>query len=333
MSYNFVVTQTPLRISFAGGGTDFEAFYRQEGGQVVSTTIDKFVYVTVKRHDKFLNPESYRLNYFESEHVHHVSEIKNNIIRGVLNFLEFEDPLYVSTVADVPASSGLGSSSAFAVGLLNAVHFLMGDRISLPQLAEEACHIEIELLKNPIGKQDQYATACGNLNRIVFNRNGHINIENVGMTAMEIDGVFESLLFFSTNIHRSASSILQTQSQNTTSGLNFEHLRKIKEHSQSALEILRAGFDLDKFGDLLNETWEVKKRLAGSISTAEIDQWYDRAMAAGARGGKISGAGGGGYLMFVVPIEKQDAVRTALGDLIEVKMKYEPLGSRIIVAQ
>lgn len=333
MSYNFVVTQTPLRISFAGGGTDFEAFYLHEGGQVVSTTIDKFVYVTVKRHDKYLNPESYRLNYFESEHVNNVSEIKNNIIRGVLNFLKFEDPLYVSTVADVPAGSGLGSSSAFAVGLLNAVHLLRGNRVSLPQLAEEACHIEIDLLKNPIGKQDQYAAACGNLNRIVFETNGHINIENIGMKLSEIDFVFEHLLFFSTKISRSASSILQQQSQNTTSKANFDYLRKIKVHSQHAVELLRTKFDAQIFGSLLDETWKIKKKLTDNISNREIDIWYQKAIAAGALGGKISGAGGGGYLMFVVPHDKQPAVRAALSDLIEAKIKYEPLGSRVIVAQ
>ena len=201
MSLDFVVTQTPLRISFAGGGTDFKGYYVHESGEVVSTAINKFVYVTVKRHDNTLNPESYRLNYFETEHVDSIADIKNNIIRGVLRFLDFNDPLYISTVADVPANSGLGSSSAFAVGLLNALHQLNGDRISLPQLAEEACHIEIELLKSPIGKQDQYATACGSLNKIVFDKDGHVDIESIGINAKEIDVVFSNLLFFSTKYY------------------------------------------------------------------------------------------------------------------------------------
>lgn len=333
MPPNFVVTQTPLRISFAGGGTDLGAYSSVEGGQVVSTSIDKYVYVTVKRHDKFLNPEAYRLNYFDSEHVQHVADIKNNIIRGVLTFLSYDEPLYVSTVADVPASSGLGSSSAFAVGLLNAIHLLKGERISLPQLAEEACHIEIDLLGNPIGKQDQYATACGNLNRIVFNTDGHVYIENIGMNSIEIDSLFDNLLFFSTNITRSANEILSEQSTNTGKGTNFAHLREIKAHSQRAVELFRRGFDPAELGKLLDDTWAIKKRLSDKISSTDIDRWYAAAMAAGALGGKISGAGGGGYLVLVVPPHKQDAVRNALGDLVEASIRYEPLGSRVIVAQ
>ena len=331
--YDFIVTRTPLRISFAGGGTDFAPYYEKEGGQVVSTSIDKYVYVTVKRHDAELNPEFYRLNYFESEHVNHLSEIKNNIIRGVLTFLEFEDPLYISTVADVPASSGLGSSSAFAVGLLNAIHHLKGDLISLPQLAEEACHIEIDILQNPIGKQDQYATACGNLNRIVFNTDDRVYIENIGMDSTEIDKLFDNLMFFSTQVTRSANSVLAEQFKNTDKGVNFEHLREIKTHSQRAVELFRRGFDPLAFGALLDETWAVKKRLADKISSSDIDRWYSSARAAGALGGKISGAGGGGYLMLVVPPKKQVAVRLALGELVEARVRYEPLGSRVIVAQ
>lgn len=333
MSFNFVVTQTPLRISFAGGGTDFKSFYIEEAGQVISTAIDKYVYVTVKRHDNRLNPESYRLNYFESEHVNNIQEIKNNIIRAVLGFLEFDDPLYISTVADVPANSGLGSSSAFAVGLLNAVHTLKGDRISLPQLAEEACYIEIEHLKNPIGKQDQYATACGSLNRILFDTNDHVNIENVGMKSKEIEKVFDHLLFFSTKINRSASTILTQQSQNTDNKVNFDQLRKIKDHCERAVNLFRTQFDPYVFGALLDETWTTKKQLSDNISNSDIDRWYDLAIEAGALGGKLSGAGGGGYFLFVVTPEKKAEVRAALSELIEAHMKYEPLGSRVIVAQ
>jgi D-glycero-alpha-D-manno-heptose-7-phosphate kinase len=333
MSFNFVVTQTPLRISFAGGGTDFKAFFLQEAGQVVSTSINKYVYVTVKRHDSRLNPETYRLNYFESEHVNSINEIKNNIIRSILYFLNFDEPLYISTIADVPANSGLGSSSAFAVGLLNAIHTLQGDRISLPQLAEEACHIEIEYLKNPIGKQDQYATACGNLNRIIFGANDRVNIEDIGMNAREIETVFDNLLFFSTKINRSANSVLAQQFENTGKKVNFDHLRMIKSHSERVVEMFRSEFDAAEFGALLDETWQVKKRLSDNISNGDIDRWYDLAMAAGALGGKLSGAGGGGYFLFVVPPEKKTAVRSALSDLTEAHMKYEPLGSRVIIAQ
>lgn len=333
MSKDFVVTQTPLRISFAGGGTDFEDFYLQEAGQVVSTAINKFVYVTVKRHDNTLNPESYRLNYFASEHVNSISEIKNHIIRGTLSFLEFDDPLYISTIADVPAGTGLGSSSAFAVGLLNAIHVLKGERISLPQLAEEACHIEIELLKNPIGKQDQYATACGSLNKIVFNTDGHVNIENIGMNSSKLSAVFDHLLFFSINMSRSASDILTQQYSNTQRKINFDHLRQIKSHCQRTVEMFRTKFDAAKFGVLLDETWKIKKQLSNDISNDGIDRLYDIGIGAGAMGGKICGAGGGGYFMFVVPPEKKDAVRNGLIELTEAHMEYEPLGSRVIVAQ
>ncbi len=329
----FIVTQTPLRLSFAGGGTDLEEFFSKEDGQVVSTSINQFVYVTAKRHNNRLNPETYRLNYFASEHVDNIEDIKNNIIRETLKLLKFEDPIYVSTVADVPANSGLGSSSAFAVGLLHAVHLLKGEQVSLPQLAEEACQVEIELLGSPIGKQDQYATAIGGMNRIFFSRDGSVMLEPVRLASDAIRGIFSHFMMFSTRINRSANDILSQQASETRAGTNFSQLRLIKDHCARAAKILRTDFDPVEFGAILDETWRVKRTLSDGVSSSDIDRWYDAAMKAGALGGKICGAGGGGYLLLLVPGDKQPAVRSALQELVEANFSYEPLGSRVVVAK
>ncbi|PHR10158.1 MAG: GHMP kinase [Sulfitobacter sp.] len=333
MALDLVVTRTPLRLSFAGGGTDLEEFYRKDGGQVISTAINQFVYVTVKRHNKNLNPETFRLNYFDSEHVDSVDEIKNHIIREVLRFLDFDDPLYISTVADVPANSGLGSSSAFAVGLLNAIHLFKGEKVSVAQLAEEACEIEIGRLNNPIGKQDQYATAFGGLNRIVFREDGAVLMEPMRLTAKKVEEIFSNILIFSTKINRAASTVLYQQSQETKSGINFDRLRQIRDHCSQATDNFRNNFDPYVLGKILAETWAVKRTLSSQISNSDIDGWYDAARQAGAIGGKICGAGGGGYLMFIVPPGKQESVKAALPGLVEAPFKYEPLGTQLVVAR
>jgi D-glycero-alpha-D-manno-heptose-7-phosphate kinase len=209
----FVTTITPQRISFAGGGTDFPDFYLKNGGAVVSATIDKFVYVTVKRHSELFK-EKYRLSYSQTEHVDDIELIENDIARECLRFLNVDPPLFISTTSDLPVSSGLGSSSSFAVGLLLALHNLRGESVTAGQLAEEACHIEIEVLGKPIGKQDQYAAAFGGLNFYEFRKDGRVRVESLWNSRNDTQSIFDSSILFWTGVQRKAEDILSEQQRN-----------------------------------------------------------------------------------------------------------------------
>ena len=208
-----VTTITPQRISFVGGGTDLPSFYTNHGGGVISSAINQYVYVTVKQHSPLFD-EAYRLSYSKTEHAHTLDDIENSIARECLRLVHVEPPLYIATAADLPASSGLGSSSSFAVGLLNALHLLKGERVSPAQLAEEACEVEINILGNPIGKQDQYAAAFGGLNHIIFKESGRVEIDHLVLQNNLIDEIFENSLLIWTGIQRDASSILAKQNKN-----------------------------------------------------------------------------------------------------------------------
>lgn len=323
------MTRTPLRISFAGGGTDLPGFYRREYGAVLSTTIDKYLYVTVKRHGALFN-EGFRLNYSDTEHVQRLDDIKNHIARECLRLLRIEPPMYISTVADLPEFSGLGSSSSFAVGLLNALHVFRGERVSAGQLAEEASHVEIEVLKRPIGKQDHYAAAFGGLNVLCFLPDGHVTVEHQTLPGGTLQTLFEHLALFWTRIRRDASSVLREQQDNIDRKL--ELLRAMREDARTLQGLIRNGFDPLRFGQVLDATWALKRQLASGISNERIETWYRKAKEAGAVGGKICGAGGGGFLLLVIPPDRKDAVREALGDMEDTRIGYEPQGTRILVA-
>lgn len=325
-----VMVCTPLRLSFVGGGTDLPDFYRREGGSVFSTAIDKFVYVTVKRHGKLFD-ENYRLNYFNSEHAQSLSEIQNDIVRECLRFVPVDPPLYISTVADIPSSSGLGSSSAFAVGLLHALHVMRRDRISSAQLAEEACHIEIDVLGHPIGKQDQYAAALGGLNHINFNADGRVTVEPQRLSAEKVGRLFDHIMLFWTRMPRSANTILAEQ--RLAMPAKLENLRAMKDHCEQLREHLNRDGDVDaaKVGRILDATWNLKRDITGAISNHSIDGWYRKALDAGACGGKIVGAGGGGFLMLIVPPERQKRVAEALSELVQIDVDYEATGTRILI--
>jgi len=325
-----VMTCVPLRISFAGGGTDLAEYYRTGGGEVISTTIDKFVYITVKSHGA-LFPDRYRLNYFDSEHADTLDEIKNDIMRECLRLVPVDERLYISTIADIPTQSGLGSSSAFAVGLLYALHIKRGDRISLGQLAEEACQVEIDMLGHPIGKQDQYAAAFGGFNHFRFSPKGETTIKPLCLEADKVRSIFDHLMLFWTSITRSSADILTEQKNATLSGRNRQHLDRIREHCRKIGGLLDVGFEPQAFGRLLDETWTEKQGLASAISNDHINHWYDQAMQNGAFGGKICGAGGGGFLLLVVPPERQPAVRRALSELECVPIRYETTGARVLL--
>lgn len=324
-----VFTRTPLRVSFAGGGTDLSDFYEHDYGAVLSTAINKYIYVTVKRHGEVFD-EKIRLSYSRSESVATIDELQNNIARECLRFLQIEPPIYISTVGDLPASTGLGSSSSFAVGLLNALHAYRGERVSAGQLAEEASYIEIEVLKQPIGKQDQYAAAFGGLNFLRFSPGGGVTVEPVRVKNGTLKHLFSYCMIFWTGHQRDTSHVLSEQKANTAA--KTDHLLRMREHAHCLHALVCNGdFDPQEFGGILNETWQLKRQLAHTISNEKIDEWYDHALRAGACGGKICGAGGGGFLLIVAKPERQEAVRHALQELEQVPISYEVQGSQAIL--
>lgn len=323
-----IVTRTPLRVSFAGGGTDLPEFYEREYGAVLSTAINKYIYVTVKRHSTLFN-EHIRVNYSKSEQVNRVDEIENDIARECLVLLGIEPPIYISTVGDMPASTGLGGSSSFAVGLLNALHAYRGERVSAGQLAEEACHIEIDVLRQPIGKQDQYAAAFGGLNFFRFTPGGSVTVEPQRLANGGLGELFDHIQIFWTGHQRDASSVLTEQKANIGSKLAM--LLQMRQHAHVLQQMMNGGHvDPARVGAVLDETWQLKRRLASTISSTEIDCWYERAQRSGAIGGKLCGAGGGGFLLFIVPPDRQDAVRRAMSGLSEVPIRYEVHGSHLV---
>lgn len=326
---SFVMTRTPLRISFAGGGTDLADFYEHDYGAVFSTAIDQYVYVTVKRHSELFY-EPIRINYSKTEQVNHTSEIENGIARECLALMNIEPPIYVSVVGDLPASTGLGGSSSFAVGLLHALHALRGERVSAGQLAEEASHIEIEVLRQPIGKQDQYAAAFGGLNFFRFEADGRVTVEPQRVPAHRLAEFFDHTLLFWTGMQRDASSVLAEQKTNTPR--NISVLRELRSHAEQLRALVTNGaVDPVVVGRILHESWRKKRELASNISSEQIDRWYEQAIAAGADGGKLCGAGSGGFLLLFVRPEKRQQVRSALAELTEIEVRPEVHGSRVLL--
>ena len=322
-----ITTATPQRISFAGGGTDINYFYEKHGGLVLSTTIDKFIYVTVKVHNKLFK-EKYRLNYSITEHVDSLDDIKNEIARECIRYLGIDEPLYISSTSDLPALSGLASSSCFAVGLLNALHQLKGDHVSLAQIAEEACHIEINVLKKPIGKQDQYAAAFGGVNLFTFNPNGNVLLTPI--TNASIFKIFENSLLFYTDIQRSADEVLSDQKNSF--GSNEDKMLEIKDLAIQFYNLVcEPNLNLDQLGRLLHQNWVSKKGLSDKISNSLIDTYYCAAMENGAYGGKILGAGGGGFLFLLADKENHPKIIESLNQLELVNFNFEPIGTRTLL--
>lgn len=317
-----------MRVSFAGGGTDLPAFYERDYGAVLSSAIDKYIWVTVKRHSEVFD-EPVRVNYSLTEQVDTVDQVKNDITRECLNFLDIDPPIYISTVGDLPASTGLGSSSAFAVGLLNALHRYRGDRVSAGQLAEEACHIEIDVLGQPIGRQDQYAAAFGGLNLFTFKPGGSVTVEPQSLPVRVLAELFESMMLFWTGHQRDSSSVLIEQQRNV--GAHVDDLTAIRDQAFELQRILRDSPTARDIGQLVHRGWLLKRGLASSVTNAEIDAWYERAMAGGASGGKIAGAGNGGFLLIVADPGRRASVRASLSELTEVEVRPEVHGSQILL--
>ena len=319
-----LITQTPLRISFAGGGTDFADFYTKEPGYVLSTAIDKYVYVIVK--ERF--DDKIYINYTKKEIVDRVEKIQHDLVREALKRAGLFEGVEITTLADVPSEgSGLGSSSSLTVGLLNAFYMYQGEQRTAEELAREACEIEIEIVGKPIGKQDQYIAAYGNLRAFSFLPGGHVEIGKVPIPNGQKRDLDANTLLFFTNLTRKSETILSQQRANIQD--RMEVLHKIAMLGLEAKGALWEG-DLDRIGTILNRGWHLKKDLANPITNREIDGMYERALEAGALGGKISGAGGGGFLMLYCPPERQGAVRRALQGYRELPFHFERDGSKVI---
>jgi len=324
-----IISRTPLRVSFAGGGSDLEAFYGHEPGAVVTTAIRKYVYITVNR--KF--DSRIRASYSVTEIVDGVDELRHELIRESLRTRRIEGGIEVTSISDIPSQgTGLGSSSSYTVGLLNALYAYQHQHVGAERLAREACDIEIERCGKPIGKQDQYIAAYGGLQYIQFNPDGSVFVDPIVCSAATRRALEAQLLLLYTGTTRSADPILAEQRQNLANGRCRRTLRRLV---QLAAELRGAltGNDLEAFGEILHESWMVKKSMASGVSNPQIDCWYEQARAHGAVGGKISGAGGGGFLLLYAPIDAQAGIRRALPQLRQISFGLAPQGSKIIYVE
>jgi len=322
-----IVTKTPFRISFVGGGSDLESFYRHYQGAVLSTTINKYMYISSHY---FFDEDKIRIKYSKTETVADINEIQHPIVKEVIREFKINGALEISSNADVPTGTGLGSSSAFTVGLLHNLYTMLGEHVSKKRLAEEACDIEINKLKEPIGRQDQYAVAFGGLNIIEFNPDGTVNVEPIHLKKEVYEVLEDNLVMFYTGENREASSILTEQKQNLESNKDkINILKRMVSLVPQMQETLHKG-DLHKFGDILHQNWAFKQQLASKITNIYIDDLYTKALKNGAVGGKILGAGGGGFLLFYCEKKNQDQLRKALFPLRELKFKFDNEGSKII---
>ena len=319
-----VISQTPLRISLLGGGTDFKGFYKEHGGAALTLAIDKCIYVIVK--ERF--DDAIYLNYSQKEIVRSVDEIQHALIREAMRLTGVKWGVEITTLADIPSEgSGLGSSSCVAVGLLNALYAFQGIQVPSERLAEEACKIEIDILGKPIGIQDQVIAAHGNFCFAEFLKDGTVTVEKLATSAVLKRQLVSNLLLFYTDRTRSADTILKEQKSNIAD--KQKELCLIKDLAYKGRDAVLNG-NIDQIGELLHENWLSKKRLAKGISDKEIDDMYDRALEGGAIGGKVAGAGGGGFLMLYCPREKQNSVRDALSMYRELPFMLSRDGSKII---
>ncbi len=322
-----IISRTPMRMSFVGGGSDLPSYYREFGGAVVSTAIDKYMYITVN--NKF--DSGIRASYSRTEEVEAAHQIKHPLIRACLQQVGIEGGVEMASMADIPSSgTGLGSSSSFAVGLLHALYCLKQKYVSAEKLARESCHVEIDVCGDPIGKQDQYAAAYGGFNYIRFQPDDSVSVEPIICAKDTYQRLKDQVLVFYTGRSRSASGLLTEQSRKAA----------VEEHAQQTLARMVAlaadlkveleRNNLDAFGEILHENWMLKRGLVEGISDGEIDEWYDKALAAGAKAGKLLGAGRGGFMMFFAPPERHAAIAHVLPGLRQMSFGFDTNGSQII---
>ena len=321
-----IISRTPFRVSFCGGGSDIPSFYKKFGGCVVSCAIKKYVYIAI--HPSF-NKNDITLKYSQTESVNNFEDIKHKIFKAVLQEYNLKG-VEITSMADIPSGTGLGSSSSFTVSLLKAIKYYKKMPCSSYSLASEACDVEIELVKSPIGKQDQFAATFGGINFIKFNKNGRVDVNPIIMAKDKMVELENNIMLFYTGITHDANSILSEQSKSVVSDSDRTasqlELCKMAKKLKAQLE----KGNIDYLGRVLKESWEIKKRLSKKISNPDIDNYYKAAIEAGAAGGKLLGAGGGGFLLFYVKPNKQNKVRSALSNLSEMKFEIDYEGATII---
>lgn len=322
-----IITRTPLRMSFVGGGSDLPAFYHDFGGAVLSTAIDKYVYVTVNT--KF--DDGIRIGYSKNEEVESIDGIEHPLVKAAMRLVGLRGGIEITTIADVPSrGTGLGSSSSFTVGLLQGLYAYLGRYASAEKLSRESCTVEIDMCGEPIGKQDQYAAAYGGFNYIVFSPDESVRVCPIICSTNTIQHIQRNILVLYTGIVRNASSVLKQQSDEIVRNRGKQNaLRRMVGLAGTLRDEIQAN-NIDVFGEILHENWELKKTLADGISNPDIDDFYKVARAAGASGGKLLGAGNGGFLMLFAPEAAHNSIKAALSKLRPVEMKFEPLGSRVI---
>jgi D-glycero-alpha-D-manno-heptose-7-phosphate kinase len=322
-----IISRTPYRISFFGGGTDYPAWYRQHGGAVLAATINKFCYLTCRYLPPFFE-HRIRVVYSKIESCQKVDEIMHPSVRESLRYLKIERGMEIHHDGDLPGRSGMGSSSAFTVGLLNALHALHGRTVGKKQLAEQSIHLEQDVLKETVGSQDQVCATYGGVNRISFLQNGDFNVQPMTLTQERLAELNSHLVLFYTGIKRTASEVASSYAVGMEERASL--LTRMHDYVEQSCLILNSSQSLTAFGELLHQAWQAKRALSDKVSNARVDALYDEARKAGAVGGKLLGAGGGGFILLFVPPEKQAKVRKQLNRLIEVPFEFEFSGSQII---
>lgn len=323
------ISSTPFRISFFGGGTDYHTWYQNHGGCVLSTTIDKYCFITARNLPPFFTNKS-RVVWNRIEEVASNLDIQHPSIRACLQHLGIDDGVEIHTTGDLPSRSGLGSSSTFTVGLLNVLSALKGRSFNKAGLALEAVHVEREILKENVGIQDQIATAYGGLNRTQIHQDGSFMVSPVQLPFERVAELQSYLLLFFTGISRSATEIAAEQIKAQSEGKNEAELHRMREMVDTAIGILKYDVNIEEFGRLLHEAWEIKRTLVKNISSEFVDDIYTKGRKAGAIGGKLLGAGGGGFMLFFAKPETHNAIKSALSDLLHVPFEFENEGSKII---
>lgn len=320
-----IISRTPFRVSFAGGGSDLPSFYRRSTGAVLSTSIDKYMYIAIH---PYFEKDKIQLKYSKTEQVDGIDAIQHPIFREVLKMYGLTG-VDLNSIADIPSGTGLGSSSSFTVGLLNAVRAYLGKVSSGEKLGELACDVEINRVGSPIGKQDQYAAACGGLNFITFYGDETVNVEKIIMEPEKKKELEENLLMVFVGGEHSANAILKNQSAAISDNKKFEAQKQMVQLAYNLRESLENN-NLDDFGRILHENWLLKKSLTSGISTGIVDEMYNKGIEAGALGGKLLGAGGAGFILFYCPKEKQDEFRDRMGNIQELNFGFDNYGSKII---
>ena len=326
-----IISKTPFRISFFGGGTDYPDYYRTNGGEVLSTSINKYCYISIRKLPPFFE-HKFRVAYSRIEMTSSVEEIEHPSVRNVLKWLNVETGTEIQHIGDLPARSGIGSSSSFTVGLLNALSAQQGRYIGKGQLAAQAIHVEQGLIREPVGSQDQIAAAYGGLNHIEFLTDGSFKVSPIIAKADLRSRLESNLMMFFTGVTRMSSDYSSAKIRNISR--REKELAQMRKLVAEALHTLRKkDADLDDFGRLLHENWQLKKTLSDKVTSPHLEEIYDTAVAAGALGGKLMGAGGGGFFVFYVPPERQGSVKQALSKLVHVPFQFDNDGSSIIVYQ